>query len=58
MIVLQKSEFSAPCPACGDGTPQHYLYAKNGGDILRCARCGLGRTETARFDPSAYYTGD
>jgi SAM-dependent methyltransferase len=56
--VLQQSERLAPCPTCGEATPQRFLYAKNGCDILRCARCGLGRTETTGFDPSAYYTGD
>jgi SAM-dependent methyltransferase len=56
--VLQKTEHFAPCPACGQTTPQRYLYAKNGCDILQCETCGLGRTETAGFDPTTYYTGD
>jgi SAM-dependent methyltransferase len=53
--VLQKTELA--CPACGRATPQRTLYAKNGCDILRCEACGLGRSETSHFDPSAYYTG-
>jgi SAM-dependent methyltransferase len=39
-------------------SPQRFLYAKNGCDILQCEACGLGRSETAGFDPAAYYTGD
>jgi SAM-dependent methyltransferase len=46
------------CPACGRSTGHRFLYAKNGCDILQCGACGLGRTETAGFDPSRYYTGD
>ena len=40
------------CPACGRATTHRFLYAKNGCDILQCRECGLGRTETASFDPS------
>jgi 2-polyprenyl-3-methyl-5-hydroxy-6-metoxy-1,4-benzoquinol methylase len=47
-----------PCPACGCSTAHRFLYAKNGCDILQCRECRLGRTETASFDPSSYYTGD
>ncbi len=43
------------CPACGE-TAARRLYTKNGCDILRCDSCGLGRTETAGFDPQTYYT--
>ena len=43
------------CPACG--TAFRSLYSKNGCDIQRCETCGLGRTETANFDPESYYTG-
>ena len=32
------------------------LYVKNGCEIERCDTCGLGRTETANFDPTSYYT--
>jgi SAM-dependent methyltransferase len=39
-------------------TAQRFLYAKHGCDILQCEHCGLGRSETSGFDPSAYYTGD
>ena len=44
------------CPTCGRVTPQRFLYRKNGCDILQCADCGIGRTETRGFDPTAYYT--
>ena len=47
-----------PCPACGSPTRQRYLYSKEGCDILQCEECGLGRTETAGFDPSSYYSED
>jgi SAM-dependent methyltransferase len=56
--VLQQTEVSALCPACGEETRQRFLFAKNGCDILRCQACGLGRSETADFDPATYYTGD
>ena len=46
------------CPACGRSSTHRFLYAKNGCEILQCRECGLGRTETASFDPSSYYTGD
>jgi SAM-dependent methyltransferase len=55
--VLQKTELSALCPACGEATEQRFLYKKNGCDILQCRECGLGRSETADFDPASYYTG-
>ena len=49
---------SRACPACG-GTRNHTLrFRINGCDILQCADCGLGRTETSGFDPAAYYTED
>jgi len=47
-----------PCPACGSSTRQRHLYAVQGCDILRCKECGIGRTETAGFDPTAYYSED
>ena len=57
--MLQKTEPPVlHCPACGKPRPQKFLYSKNGCDILRCEKCGLGRTETAGFDPASYYTGD
>lgn len=60
--VLQKTmpgpatALPLPCPACGGPTPQRLLWHKHGCAILRCEHCGLGRTETAGFDPEAYYT--
>ena len=53
----QKVETSL-CPACDRATAQRFLYRKNGCDIFRCEECGLGRSETAIFDPAAYYTKD
>jgi SAM-dependent methyltransferase len=61
VVDTHRSEVSlaAPaCPACGRMTPHRRLYAKNGCEILRCDSCGIGRTETRDFDPSAYYTDD
>jgi SAM-dependent methyltransferase len=55
--VLQRSERTELCPACGEATPQRFLYAKNGCDILQCRACGLGRSDATNFDPAAYYTG-
>jgi len=46
------------CPACGAPTRQRYLYSKEACDILRCEECGIGRTETAEFDPTSYYGKD
>jgi len=50
---------SAPhaCIACGS-SEERFLYARNGCGIFQCARCGLGRTQQADFDPASYYTGD
>lgn len=57
--MLQRSNILLrDCPACGRPTDHKHLYAKNGCDILHCAVCGIGRTETGAFDPGAYYTGD
>ena len=56
MRAAAPSESIHACPACGPATIHRYLYSKNRCDILQCAACGLGRTETAAFDPSAYYT--
>ena len=47
-----------PCPACAKPTDHRTLFVKNGCRILRCTACGLGRAETAGFDPQRYYTGD
>jgi SAM-dependent methyltransferase len=46
------------CPACGRMTEHLLRFQRNGCDILQCVDCGLGRTETSRFDPATYYTGD
>ena len=46
------------CPACGDTTDHSLRFRTNGCDILQCRGCGLGRTETSEFDPTAYYTKD
>jgi 2-polyprenyl-3-methyl-5-hydroxy-6-metoxy-1,4-benzoquinol methylase len=43
------------CPACGGVTSHGHLYTKQGCDILRCQACGLGRADTAGFDPATYY---
>jgi SAM-dependent methyltransferase len=46
------------CPAC-DTPGQHFLrFYVNGCRIWQCQGCGLGRTETERFDPTTYYTAD
>jgi SAM-dependent methyltransferase len=49
---------SHACPACGHASVHRFLYVKNGCDILRCEQCGLGRTQSAGFDPECYYTSD
>jgi len=46
------------CPACSRLTEQARLYAIGNCTILRCATCGLGRTEAPAFEPERYYTGD
>jgi 2-polyprenyl-3-methyl-5-hydroxy-6-metoxy-1,4-benzoquinol methylase len=46
------------CPACGRRTAHAHLYAIRNCTILRCAACGLGRTEAPSFDPERYYTDD
>jgi len=46
------------CPACGGARRHVFRFETNGCDILQCEECGLGRTETSRFDPAAYYTED
>jgi hypothetical protein len=46
------------CPACGGMTAHTFRFRVNGCDILQCAECGLGRTETPAFDPATYYTED
>ncbi len=57
--MLQSSQLRVfPCPACGSITSHEYLYHKNGCEILRCMKCGIGRTEARGFDPATYYTDD
>ena len=46
------------CPACGRLTEHTRLYSIKNCTILRCAACGLGRTEALAFDPERYYTDD
>jgi SAM-dependent methyltransferase len=55
-LLQQNSRDS--CPACGQVTAHRFLYAKDGCDIVKCEQCGLGRSKSSGFDPSAYYTGD
>ena len=58
MVSAPPSPMQLLCPACRQATAQHFLYSKNGCDILQCAECGLGRAQASDFDPGAYYTGD
>jgi SAM-dependent methyltransferase len=53
-----QGELSCPCPACGRLTEHAFRFRVNGCDIFQCRECGLGRAETAAFDPVAYYTED
>ena len=46
------------CPSCGRPTEQTRLYSVGHCTILRCAACGLGRTEAPAFEPERYYTDD
>jgi SAM-dependent methyltransferase len=46
------------CPGCGRLTEHARLYAIGTCTILRCAACGLGRTEAPAFEPERYYTDD
>ena len=57
-IAPADGALARPCPACGRTTAHALCFRINGCDILQCAECGLGRTETAAFDPAAYYTED
>src|SRR6184192_89999 len=57
-IAPADSALARPCPACGRTTAHAFCFRVNGCDILQCAECGLGRTETPAFDPAAYYTED
>jgi SAM-dependent methyltransferase len=46
-----------PCLACG-GSSMTVAFAKNACTILRCSRCGFGRTSqiAPTFDPQVYYS--
>jgi predicted RNA-binding Zn-ribbon protein involved in translation (DUF1610 family) len=57
-VLSRLRDRSHVCPACGQASVQRLLYSKNGCDILRCERCGLGRAEAMDFDPESYYTSD
>jgi SAM-dependent methyltransferase len=46
------------CPACRQTTRHNFHLRIKECIIWRCETCGLGRTETSGFDPSAYYTGE
>ncbi|MDS4020261.1 MAG: class I SAM-dependent methyltransferase [Candidatus Competibacter sp.] len=46
------------CPACGVFTAHDTILHKNGCDILRCRKCGLGRAEAPDFKPRDYYTAN
>jgi SAM-dependent methyltransferase len=46
------------CPGCGRLTDHARLYSVAHCTILRCAACGLGRTEAPAFEPERYYTDD
>jgi 2-polyprenyl-3-methyl-5-hydroxy-6-metoxy-1,4-benzoquinol methylase len=57
-VAKEIAEIERACPAC-DRMSEHVLrFKRNGCDIMQCRDCGLGRTETSRFDPATYYTGD
>ena len=53
-VLSRVRDRSRVCPACGQASVHRFLYSKNGCDILRCERCGLGRAETMGFDPESY----
>jgi SAM-dependent methyltransferase len=46
------------CPACRRPTEHARLYSIRNCAVLRCAACGLGRTEAPAFEPERYYTDD
>lgn len=53
---LRRASIALACPVCGRERRHEFLFEKNDCDILRCEECGLGRADTADFDPAAYYT--
>jgi SAM-dependent methyltransferase len=56
--VLPCGPLMRGCPACDRLTKHEQLYSIRSCAILRCAACGLGRTEAPAFDPGRYYTDD
>lgn len=44
------------CPACAEARGHDRLFIVNQCAIIKCQKCGLGRTTEASFDPKAYYT--
>jgi SAM-dependent methyltransferase len=46
------------CPACNELALHRRLYTKNHCAIWQCVCCGLGRAQTATFNPDEYYTED
>jgi SAM-dependent methyltransferase len=55
---LPRPEAARGCPACGGTTRLLPLWRKNGCEVLRCRRCGLGAAAGHEFDPARYYTAD
>ena len=46
------------CFACDKNSPHVFRFKVNGCEIWQCEHCGLGRAETATFNPNDYYTVD
>jgi SAM-dependent methyltransferase len=57
-VAALAQPLSRSCPGCGGPTEQERLYSIRDCAILRCAVCGLGRTEAPAFRPEQYYTDD
>jgi SAM-dependent methyltransferase len=51
------SPLARRCPACGEASLLP-LWRKNGCQVHRCARCGLGAASAPEFDAAGYYTAD
>jgi SAM-dependent methyltransferase len=45
------------CGVCEEGALDH-VFSKDGCDILRCNKCGVGSTIVHDFNPASYYTKD
>jgi SAM-dependent methyltransferase len=54
-VTTTKSAQTLSCPACEQSAYER-LYERNGCEILRCEKCGLGRAKPEGFDPDSYYT--